>query len=326
MLSTPSPLPSPRDLDMRENAPSATANVVAKNVLLVANTPGYRWLVPEDAARLSGWLVADFSSRGRAFVRRSTRRWFQAVQRVYERLTIPGLALHQALRKQYIERAVRAALREGFEQVIILGGGLDSLAVRLHAEFPACSFIELDHPATQRVKLHTLVRRRLIGHNLTLLPVDFANESLEEALDGCPDYRAERRTVFISEGVLMYLEPREVDRLFDFVRRSSRTVRRFVFTFMEPDATGRAGFRRSTRLVRLWLNLKGEPFKWGLRRAGLESFLKERGFVLKELATHATFRETYLRDHGLEDAMLAEGENVCVSDACQLSNDSVYER
>jgi methyltransferase (TIGR00027 family) len=298
---------------MRENAPSATANVVARNVLLVANTPGYRGLVPEDAARLSGWLVADFSAPGRSFVRRSTRRWFQIVQGVYERLTIPGLALHQALRKQYIERMVRAALREGFEQVIILGGGLDSLAVRLHAEFPACSFIELDHPATQRVKLRTLVRRQLVRHNLKLLPVDFANECLEEALEHCPDYRAERRTVFISEGVLMYLEASEVERIFDFVRRQSKTERRFVFTFMEPDATGRPGFRRSTWLVRLWLNLKGEPFKWGLKREELESFLRARGFVLKGLATHATFRETYLRGHGLEDALLAEGENVCVA-------------
>lgn len=293
--------------------PSATANVVAKNVLLVANTPGYSWLVPEDAARLSGWLVADFSARGGAFVRRSTRRWFQIVRRVYERLTIPGLALHQALRKQYIERAVRSALAEGFEQVVILGGGLDSLAVRLHAEFPAVSFIELDHPATQRVKLRTLVRRQLVRHNLKLLPVDFRNESLAEALHNCRDYSAEKRTVFISEGVLMYLSAREVDSVFDSVRQGAKTESRFIFTFMERDEKGRASFRSSTQLVRLWLSLKGEPFRWGLKREELESFLRARGFTLKDLATHATFREIYLRERGLEDALLAEGECVCVS-------------
>jgi methyltransferase (TIGR00027 family) len=299
---------------MKADVASATANVVARNVVLVANTPGLAQLVPQDAAQLSGWLVADFSGQGRSFVRRSTKRWFQSVQRVYERLTIPGLALHQALRKRYIERAVRAALAEGFDQLVVLGGGLDSLAVRLHTEFPAASFIELDHPATQRAKLSTFTRRRLIGQNLKLLPVDFTKQGLEETLIACTDYNAERRTVFLAEGVLMYLEAREVDNIFNVVRRQSNRQTRFVFTFMEPDARGRASFRRSTWLARLWLRLRGEPFKWGLQGRDAESFLRKRGFGLKELATPATFREIYLRELGLEDALLAEGENVCVSD------------
>ncbi|HEY0319628.1 MAG TPA: SAM-dependent methyltransferase [Pyrinomonadaceae bacterium] len=299
---------------MKENAPSATANVVARNVVLVANRPGFAALVPPEAALLSGWFIADFSEGGRAFVRRATKRWFQALQRVYERLTIPGLALHQALRKRYIEHAVREGLLEGFDQLVVLGGGLDSLAVRLHTEFPEASFIELDHPATQSVKARTLLRRRLIGQNLKLLAVDFTKQGLEETLNACLDYSALRKTIFLAEGVLMYLDASEVDAVFDCVRRQSSSQKRFVFTFMEPDASGKAGFRRSTWLVRLWLRLKGEPFKWGLQGREMESFLTKRGFVLKEMATPATFREIYLREHGLEDAVLAEGEDVCVSD------------
>jgi methyltransferase (TIGR00027 family) len=299
---------------MKENAPSATANVVAKNIVLIANTPAFSELVPRDAARLSGWLVTDFSARGRTFVERSAKRWFQSAQRLYERLTIPGLALHQALRKRYIEQKVRASLAEGFEQVVVLGGGLDSLAARLHTEFPETVFIELDHPATQRVKLQSFTRRRLINQNLKLLPVDFSKHGLEETLGSCPEYQAERKTLFLAEGVLMYLEEGEVDDLFDFVRRQSASQKRFVFTFMELYGKGRVGFRRSTRLVRAWLRLKGEPFKWGLRGKEIETFLRARGFDLEERATHATFKEIYLREHGLEDAVLAEGESVCVAD------------
>lgn len=299
---------------MKENAPSATANVVARNVVLISNTPGLAQLVPQDAARLSGWLVADFSVQGRSFVRRSAKRWFQSVRRVYERITIPGLALHQALRKRYIERAVRAGLAEGFEQLVVLGGGLDSLAVRLHTEFPTAVFIELDHPATQRAKLRTFMRRRLMGQNLKLLPVDFTKQGLAETLIACPYYNAERRTIFLAEGVLMYLEVREVDSIFDVVRQQASRRTRFVFTFMEPDALGRASFRRSTWLARAWLRLRGEPFKWGLKETEAQGFLIKRGFDLKELATPATFRDIYLRELGLQDAVLAEGESVCVSD------------
>lgn len=300
---------------MKENAPSATANIVAKNVLLIASTPAFARLVPEEAAHLSGLFVAGFSAKGRSFVRRLRSRWFRMAQRARERLTIPGLALHQALRKRHIERAVRASLADGFNQLVVLGGGLDTLAVRLHTEFPELNFIELDHPATQQVKLETLARHHSIKQNLKLLPVDLAKQDLEVTLCACPRYQAERKTIFLAEGVLMYLNANEVAAIFDCVQRQSCARRRFVFTYMELDERKRAGFRRSTWLVRLWLKLHGEPFKWGLQGNELESFLRERGFILRETATHSTFKEIYLSELGLEGAVLAEGENVCVADA-----------
>lgn len=300
---------------MKIDEPSATANIVAKNVLLVAGRRELSELVPCEAARLSGLFVAEFSTGGEAFVRRSGKRWFQLLQRIYERLTIPGLALHQVLRKRYIERVVRESLSEGFDQLLILGGGLDSLALRLHREFPAVNFFELDHPATQRVKRRAIERRRLARGNLRLVSIDFTKQSLEEALGACPEYVAEKRTLFLAEGVLMYLEAREVGSLLAFARGQSSAPHRFVFTFMETNGKGRASFRRSTWLARLWLRLRGEPFKWGLREREMESFLRVRGFVLKEMATSATLREIYLRAQRLDDEMLAEGENVCVCDA-----------
>lgn len=300
---------------MRDNVPSATANIVAKNVVLVANTRDFSQLVPREAARLSGQFVACFSAGGRLFVKGSRARWFQALRRVYERLTIPGLALHQALRKRHIERQVRAALDEGFGQLVVLGGGLDSLSLRLSVEFQDANFLELDHPATQALKLRAMQSQKLFCRNLKLLPVDFTERDFEAALDACPDYYPMRKTIFLAEGVLMYLYEREVSRVFDFVRRQSCQEKRFVFTFMETDGKGRASFRRTTPIARLWLNLKGEPFKWGLDADAAESFLRARGFSLKELATSATLRDAYLRGHGLEDAVPAEGENVCVCDA-----------
>jgi methyltransferase (TIGR00027 family) len=300
---------------MRENAPSATANLVAKNLLLVAATPPYDRFVPTEAAHLTGLLVEEFSRGGSAFVRRSTRRWFQSLSRTLERFTIPGLALHQALRKRYIERAVRESLAEGFNQVVIVGGGLDSLALRLCAEFPEVNFIELDHPATQRVKQSVTVRKRLVSSNLRLLPVDFTKQVLAEALHSCVDYRAGERTVFISEGVLMYLDACEVDEIFKCVQNQPCVSNRFIFTFMERDAEGRAGFRRSTWIARLWLSVKGEPFRWGLKPEEALSFLRARGFVLKDMATARYFKDMYLREHDLQDAALAEGEHVCVCES-----------
>jgi O-methyltransferase involved in polyketide biosynthesis len=112
----------------------------------------------------------------------------------------------------------------------------------------------------------------------------------------------------------MYLAPDEVDRLFDVIRRQGGPAARFVFTFMEPDVRGRPAFRNSTWLVRLWLRLKEEPFRWGLPRAEVPKFLAARGFTLKELVTEETMRRVQPNDDGLRREALAEGEILCVAD------------
>jgi methyltransferase (TIGR00027 family) len=297
---------------VKDSTPSATAIVVAKNVALVAATPRLAPLVGAEASDLTALLIRAYSRRGDSFLRRARAGWFRCLFGFYERLTIPGLALHQALRKRHIERVVRSGLAEGFEQVVILGGGLDTLALRLHGDFPGVNFLELDHPATQRLKRDVVEGRRLAGPNLKLTPVDFGRQSLQDFLAASPDYLPGKRTVFLSEGVLMYLAPDEIDSLFDVIRRQAGA--RFVFTFMEPDVRGRPAFRNSTWLVRFWLRLKGEPFRWGLSRAEVPSFLAARGFSLKELVTEETMRRVRPDDDGLRLEAVAEGEILCVAD------------
>jgi methyltransferase (TIGR00027 family) len=300
---------------MNDDTPSAYAYIVARNVALIASTRSLSRLVSPASAQLNGWLVQAFSPKGEAFLRRARHSWFQSLFRLYERITIPGLALHQALRKRHIERVLRASLEEEFQQVVVLGGGLDSLALRLRGEFPNAQFIELDHPATQRVKREVIQGRELDGENLNLLPVDFTQQTLEQCLTSCPAYQPDSKTVFLCEGVLMYLEESEVDSIFAFIRKQPGALKRFVFTFMEWDETGKTNFRNSTWLVHLWLSWRKEPFKWGLPKARMREFLEARGFMMKELATPDKFRELYLDQHDLSGSTLAEGENVCVADS-----------
>lgn len=300
---------------MKHDTPSATANIVARNIVLVANTKSLSHLVPPASALLTGWLVQAYSTDGERFLKRARQGWFQLLFSLYERITIPGLALHQALRKKHIEHLLHASLEEGFQQVVILGGGLDSLALRLHRKFTWVRFIELDHPATQQVKQEVIQSRQLAGENLKLLPLDLTRQTLEQCLAAYPGYMRHGKTVFLCEGVLMYLAANEVDSIFAFIRKQEDSSRRFIFTFMEPDESGKPAFRNSTWLVRLWLSWRKEPFKWGLPREQMRSFLETRGFSMREMATPEKFRELYLHHHDLAGAVLAKGENVCVADA-----------
>jgi methyltransferase (TIGR00027 family) len=247
-------------------------------------------------------------------VRRTRSPWFRRLFHLYERWTIPALALHQALRKRHIERLVRAGLAEGFDQVVVLGGGLDTLALRLHSEFPTVRFLELDHPATQRLKREMIERHRLAGANLMLVPADLARQSLQEVLALPSGYLPTRKTVFVCEGVLMYLAPEEVDRLFDAILRQETPEVRFLFTSMEPDGRGRPAFRNSTWVVRLWLNWRHEPFRWGLSRTEVAAFVADRGFSLREMVTAEAFRQRDLQEERQRSEVLAEGEILCACD------------
>jgi methyltransferase (TIGR00027 family) len=198
--------------------------------------------------------------------------------------------------------------------VVILGGGLDTLALRLHREFPAVRFLELDHPATQRLKREVIERDRLAGANLMLVPADFARQSLQEVLALPSGYLPTRKTAFVCEGVLMYLAPEEVDRLFDSILRQEAPAVRFLFTSMELDGRGRPAFRNSTWVVRLWLNWRHEPFRWGLSRTEVATFVAARGFCLREMVTTETFRQRDLQEERQRSEVLAEGEILCACD------------
>ncbi|HEX3528449.1 MAG TPA: class I SAM-dependent methyltransferase [Thermoanaerobaculia bacterium] len=114
----------------------------------------YRWFLESadpKAARLAAWAGGHALPRGLAYAA--------------ETFVIPGIMLHYAVRKLFLEDAVRAALTtssgdSGILQVVVLGAGLGTLALRLHRERPDVRFFECDHPATQRFKRQAFAAHR----------------------------------------------------------------------------------------------------------------------------------------------------------------------
>ena len=266
---------------MKDDRPSATAMVVAAGCLSVARSRALGFLVSEE---WRGWLerfAAVFPPPERLWLRPLSGRVSRGLVELLERFAIPGLSLHFVLRKRMLERAVRAALVEGFAQVVVLGGGFDTLALRLAFLFPSVNFFELDHPATQRVKERVLKGDAPRNHRF--FPVDFTRQPGETVLRGMPGFSRAKDTAFLCEGVLMYLPPREVDAVFSAIRQGVDGQARFLFTFMELQPNGRPHFRRTKAVSGAWLRFKGEPYLWGLPPEELERFLSERGFSTKNL-------------------------------------------
>jgi methyltransferase (TIGR00027 family) len=226
---------------------SSTASIVAAGVLFIHHEAGLGHLVSKEAAEAILRLLRVRSPlRAAVLARGLPYSWFRMILKTVERLMLPGLMLHHAVRKRYIEDETGRALVEGARQVVVLGAGLDTLALRLRREFPRVPFVELDHPATQGAK------RRVFGgpeaqpgENLKILSADFTRQSADEVLAGCPGYDRSGRTLLIMEGVLMYLSPADVDRAFAAARRCGGPGSRFIFSFMEIGPDGHPGFRAS---------------------------------------------------------------------------------
>jgi methyltransferase (TIGR00027 family) len=302
---------------MKANRASNTARLIARSTIFTAQDFQRKRFVPEQSAKLCESFVEPHSIIGKRFATRlQTSSLARSLVAISERQFLPGIQLHYALRKRFLEEQTRHAISCGIRQVVILGAGFDTLGLRLHEEFPDTHFIEADHPATQAAKLKVLATRHTPNSNISFLALDLAAQSIAKQLLSHTFYAPDEDALFIAEGLLMYLERRAVDELFSFVRDHSGARSLFAFSFMEQQGDGqreRIGFRNSSHAVNAWLRLRGESFKWSIGVNRLPQYLRAFGFNAREIATHNTFQNRYLAPENLAHLPLAVGECLCIA-------------
>lgn len=287
---------------MKEHEASSTALSVLQGYWYVATHPRFAHLVSDDAREATRWIF-QATETGRKRMALVEGAWTRPLLMAMQRILMPGIALHYVFRKRCIEDEVRAAISDGVTQVVNLGAGLDTLCARLAAEHPALHFIEIDHPATNALKAEALA---IDGQgNLRLLAVDFSRERLDEVLGAFDFFEAARPTMFICEGVLMYLSDADIATLFQSLRHLTGAGTRCVFTSVAPMA----GPNNNTGgLLKVYLKVKGEPLTFAMEQADLPDYMAKIGVTVQTIANARTFRERYLPD--APDVTLHEGEYV----------------
>lgn len=266
---------------MRPSRPSSTARVIAAATVMASLDHRDLDLVPPRSA---AWCSALLSTSvvDRILLSSARSAAGRAVWRLVERLTLPGIVRHYAVRKAFIEAVWRSARAEGFTQLLVLGAGLDTLGLRVSIEDDAVRVIELDHPATQSIKRRVIQpeaqpRFQLVEGRMDIpgwsRPL-FASDAIESG----------RATIVVLEGVSMYLSEFEVASLLREVAGMPVSKLRLAITLFDRPDAGRVGFRPASRLVTRWLRLVGEPFRWSCADAQLDPFLRSCGFGLLRLA------------------------------------------
>jgi methyltransferase (TIGR00027 family) len=196
-------------------------------------------------------------------------------------------------RHRFMDDALRRALRDGVEQVVVLGAGYDMRAYRLAKELRGRPVFEVDHPATAGRKGRILARHEgeLPPAVVHRVQVDFETQSFRDELRRA-GFRERRRTFFVWEGVSMYLTRSAVKKTLATLRAMSAPASQVVLDLWylpdEHDLIS-AARRFSSNL----LALLGEPVTFGLHPEDAGPFFERLGFHLKDVADAAALRRRY---------------------------------
>jgi methyltransferase (TIGR00027 family) len=208
----------------------------------------------------------------------------------------PGVMGFLAARDRYIDDILQGFLEDGLQQLVILGAGFDSRAYRFDRLKDRVKVFEVDHPATQADKLARV--QAIFGEiqkHVTYVPVDFNTQTLEQRLPES-GYDANLKTLFIWQGVTMYLTAEGVDETLRFVVQHSAPGSAIVFDYIHRLVLDGAQKHGEVSNMRRYRFMTGEGLTFGIEEGTVESFLKERGFRQVRDMDANGLRQAYFTD------------------------------
>jgi methyltransferase (TIGR00027 family) len=164
------------------------------------------------------------------------------------------------IRTKYFDDVLEKQIHSHFRQVVILGAGLDTRAVRKQA--PGVTYFEIDDPATLTLK-QTCYEQRGIDVNVKFIPGNYVTDGLIDLLKQ-NGFDFDLPTYFIWEGNTMYLPLETVKQTITELRKYV-THFRLSFDYMADSVVSKTtGDPGITRLVESFANM-GAPWVSGIR-------------------------------------------------------------
>ncbi len=193
-----------------------------------------------------------------------------------------------AARCAFVDEVFRCALAKGLRQIVLLGAGYDTRALRFAADLGSALLFEVDAPSTQGRKRAVLRARGVaIPSQVRFVAVDFTTDDFVERLLEA-GYDAAAATLFIWEGVTYYLTQETLERTLAQLHVHSAPGSALALDYMTAKADS--------------LNA-GEPFLSFIEPQALPGWLESFGFRVREHLDAADMAERYLT---LRDGTVAE--------------------
>jgi methyltransferase (TIGR00027 family) len=250
---------------LRRNQTSLTAAGIALARAIESEKPAAERICNDPYARqlVPGWMYSLFGF----FIRTG-----------YAELRGPGVNGFIVARDRYIDDILQEHLQAGLQQLVILGAGYDSRAYRFDELKDRVKVFEVDYPATQANKLVKVQAIfGMIPTHVTYVPVDFNTQTMEQRLLES-GYDSNLKTLFIWQGVTMYLTPKAVDDTLRFMVRHSSPGSAIIFDYIYRLVLEGVQKHGEVSNMRRYRFMTGKGLTFGIEEGKIESFLQERGF------------------------------------------------
>ncbi len=246
---------------------------------------------PEPSVRNPDYLARDFVTS--AFYRSLLALPSSLSKRLIERLS-PGSYSYFLARTHFIDTHLRHALHDGFEQVVILGAGYDSRAMRFAKERGTIPVFEIDLESTQQAKRERMLMRGVSQPAHThYLAHDFTQGDLITTLTQA-GFRLSKKTLFIWEGVSYYLPEDAVLAVFRELIGAAVSGSRMVFDYSLKSFVNGATDTYGGVSMQRWLKKNNEPFLFGSEVAELPHVVSPFGLRVVEDLSPADYSQRYL--------------------------------
>jgi methyltransferase (TIGR00027 family) len=188
--------------------------------------------------------------------------------------------LFTTARSRIAEDALSRAVEKGVRQIVILGAGLDTFALRNPHSARQIRIYEVDHPTTQAWKCERLAEAQIaLPPSLILVPVDFERDDLGEKLVAA-GFQQNSPAFFTWLGVVPYLTQDAIGRTLGYL--SSIQNSEVVFDYMEPPEAFSEELRQVEKERTEQLEKINERSVSRFERASIAAMLRSHGFFAIE--------------------------------------------
>ncbi len=199
-------------------------------------------------------------------------------------------------RSRYAEEMLENAIKMGVKQYVILGAGFDTFAFRKSELLKKIKVFEIDHPATQELKLKRIKELGWeISPLLKFVPVNFSKDDLKkELLDS--GFDSNGLSFFSWLGVTYYLSREEIINMFKSISSIACKGSSLVFDYPDKDIFNSERTTSRVQAMVKMAEVAGEPMKTGYEYLELESDLDKAGLLIYEHLTPKDIEEKYFKE------------------------------
>ena len=190
------------------------------------------------------------------------------------------------LRTRYFDDVLAQQLALGYQQVVILGSGLDTRAARMPA--PGVRYFEIDQAATLQLKAERLAANG-IAAEVTYIPGDYVKDNLIALLEN-NHFNFQLPTYFLWEGNITYLQREDIIAVLDTIRNHVKHFKLSLDYLSDQVIAKTTGYVELDDYIEQ-LEQRGAPWITGFK--DITSFTKSLGLDIVETYSAAQLHDRY---------------------------------